>query len=165
MRVSPNSPPSLESALEAKQAQHLNPTERKPIHLDGLRAACPHCGHATAFRQLGNPVPSAKTLSDLDDCVDFQIIQIICPGCDRISIVALGYLANKAMPWPTPRLRLLWPKPIRPSKAPETLDDRIRQYYDESREILRDSPAAAALLARSCLQDVLRNKLSIKNGS
>lgn len=59
----------------------------------------------------------------------------------------------------------LWPADVWPDHSPTDLEEEIRKSYDEARMILSLSPAAAAVLARRCLQHVIRKRLQIKKGT
>jgi len=57
---------------------------------------------------------------------------------------------------------LLWPLDTWADRAPDKLDKDIRKAYDEARAVLPLSSMAAAVLARRCLQHVIRRKLGIE---
>jgi hypothetical protein len=137
-----------------------------PEKLTGIAANCPHCGVFASFDQLTAAGIAAGTIlaSLRAGGLARQLIQLQCPSCKQLSIVASAYEppqdGRRSL-----SLQLLWPPTIRPDRAPETLCVGPRRDYDQARQVLSVSPTAAALLTRRCLQHVLRTKLKVAPSS
>jgi hypothetical protein len=57
--------------------------------------------------------------------------------------------------------RLIWPRSVPPDRSPLGMEPHFQSIYDQARNVLDMSPMAAAVLARRCLQHVIRKKLGI----
>ena len=87
-----------------------------------------------------------------------QVFAYKCVACSGLILAHSSYRADD-----TEVCSVLWPRRIRPDKAPPDLDDDdAKRYYDEARKVIDDSPAAAAALSRRVLQHVLRSKMKIR---
>lgn len=120
-----------------------------------FNAVCPHCGAFTVFQPGGamGIVPQGeydgKRISSLS--------ATICPGCHEIGIgVQLVDDDRKTS------AKLLWPNDSLPNRAPVDVNSEIKKAYNEARQIISISPQSAAVLARRCVQHVIREKLGIK---
>ncbi len=118
---------------------------------------CPHCGVLATFEsRWSGPMPEAR-VSMIPPHPDGVIGDIgICTSCQCLVFGAVEYFPNGAR-----RSTFLWPCESWPDRAPPGLEASVKQSYDEARSILALSPAAASVLARRCLQTVLRDKLGI----
>jgi len=144
-----NEIPSLSEAYEAAQS------------FGNLTVICPHCHAETVF-----VTKQAVSLEGLcitrggvrHECVRANTEIGACIGCKQIAlgIPALNPATRQVV------FKLVWPEETWPDNAPVELDDSIKSAYHEARSILGLSPQAAAVLARRCLQHVLREKLRIK---
>jgi len=125
-----------------------------------VSGVCPHCGSFSTFQGRsdapvtpGHHDPKAKRET-------YIIIQMAsCPACNGLVIGACEFDDLQCR-----KLRAsthLWPLPIWPDHAPDDIDPEIKKYYYESRGILPLSPAGSAVLARRCLQHVIRKRLGI----
>lgn len=159
----PVSPLGFQAALD-ELARSFNTSQQET--LEGLSAKCPHCGSCGTFRQTNfvNTSGSIQKLG-LEKHRDRAVIQACCPNRDCRGVVIVSsayYVTAEDSSKNQLALKLLWPRPIRPSKAPFSLDEKIRKDYDEARAVLHDSPTASAVLCRRCLQHVIREKLNIR---
>jgi uncharacterized protein DUF4145 len=135
----------------------------------GLAARCPHCGVLGVFPKLSrNSLVAQQCVAIGSSRIkknENRIIHEYCQSSDCGKDVLIRHeVFNSDGPEIKPNLTLLWPVEVRPSKAPASLKDDARLDYDEARLVLPYSAAAAATLARRCLQHVLRSELGIKNG-
>ena len=115
---------------------------------------CPHCLHLFHPQMDGNVIgtgPEGKWRTS------FQT----CPGCQKSiiflsSIDRFGTILSSSIVYPKGTTRT----PL----SPEVDDIQVRSDYTESCLVLNDSPKSSAALIRRCLQYILRDKASIKNG-
>lgn len=119
-------------------------------------ATCPHCSAVSVLRPLGHtgcnlPWPG-RAAAKID-----TVRPGYCVNCSGLVIGVSGYEGPGH-----PVGELLWPLDTWPDRAPDNLDKDIRKAYDEARAVLALSPMAAAVLARRCLQHVIRRKLGIE---
>lgn len=121
---------------------------------------CPHCGSVAAFENVafqdiakGKPFP----FEDADRCIALRTQVAKCLACNGI---VFGMI--KRQPDNLQIAHYLWPLEAWPDRAPEQVEPEIRHAYDEARAVLPLSPMAAAVLARRCLQHVLRKQLGIE---
>ena len=123
--------------------------------LKDLTALCPHCGAFTVFDPI-NTV-NHHVYAPGGDPVHVQIIETACcRGCQGLAVGVAWAEHSRRFG------RLLWPLERWRDAAPSDLEPEIRQAYDEARAILPLSPMGAAVLARRCLQHVIRTKLDIQ---
>lgn len=84
----------------------------------------------------------------------------VCPTCDK-SII---FLSEKNQ-FQT-KNKLIYPKKISRNPLPQEVTDiSLTNDYNESCLVLDESPKASAALSRRCLQHILREKGSVKNGT
>ncbi|MBK9188951.1 MAG: DUF4145 domain-containing protein [Phycisphaerales bacterium] len=131
--------------------------------MNGISAQCPHCGTVSLFTQVVQGsmfdaiVNKPKT--------ERSIIKGKCAACCEIVVVSSRQIeCGLGTGYYRCELELLWPRAVRPSRAPAELPNGPRQDYDEAREVLSLSTNASAVLARRCLQAILRSKLNIRKG-
>ncbi len=146
----------LQTALNDTAAS-WDTSRQETIH--GITGSCPHCGVVCALEQLSVQPLNASIGPGSDD--DRLLMQGRCPACKNLVVVASRYFKS-ATGSANVRLDLLWPSPIRASRAPADLEDGPRKDYDEARRVLVASPTGAAALTRRCLQHVIRHKLTIQ---
>lgn len=155
---------------------------RETGDFDETVATCPHCGvEGVSFHKYGYAYesPSGRTSGAMVPGIRTPISGVAVGWCGKCKGLVIGACHITYEPAATPRPSamlnepqiqtktvgtLLWPTPVAPDKAPANLDSSIRQDYDEARRVLDSSPQAAAALARRCLQQVLREKLKVKEG-
>lgn len=123
---------------------------------------CPHCGVVATFTHAGatGSIAGAAIGPRERWNGDANVLIAQCTCCKCI-VVGMQERESRSH---ISRAYSLWPNETWPDNAPPNLETEIRQLYDEARAILFASPAGAALLARRCLQQVLRFKLGIKKG-
>jgi hypothetical protein len=127
--------------------------------IDGMAALCPHCGAFSSFLQVNSANLIAAAI--VQAVASRSLIQAKCSACKRLVVVASSYVHGPQKEQQL-RLDLLWPADIRPSRSPSTLDADATRDYDQARATLPVSPMASAVLARRCLQHVIRQKLGIR---
>ncbi len=126
-------------------------------------AVCPHCGAISLFEQLKSDALGHRVSgTGLSSADVFYIGR--CVGCDGLVVAVYGSKPGQESLARGGRTVLLWPVDTPPDRAPPDLDGDTRRSYDEARRILALSPQAAAVLARRCLQRVIREKLDITKG-
>lgn len=121
---------------------------------------CPHCGIAAAFQNVGQQnIAYGKTFpfEGADQCTSLQAHTAMCLACNGIVFGMVKLEGSKP-----PKGYYLWPLEAWPDRAPEQIEPEIKHAYDEARAVLPLSPMAAAVLARRCLQHVLRERLNIE---
>lgn len=123
---------------------------------------CPHCGNAATFKecvrqQIPNAVMTSRPRPDF--CLFVEVAR-----CDACNCITIGVKEN-AGTGHTQRVQHLWPNEEWVDRAPEGIEEHVKSSYDEARAVLSLSPTAAAVLARRCLQQVLRDRLSIKENT
>lgn len=116
-----------------------------------VTATCPHCGAVSTFATVGTSIINGGAIESPGRPGVVCVRCGRCPGCKSLVI---GFDASG-------RGVLIYPRDVPPDRAPADIDAAIKQFYDEARSILTLSPSGAALLARSCLQQVIRRKLNI----
>lgn len=85
----------------------------------------------------------------------------VCPACDHFTVELVRQESVNRVFDDRERWRL-WPKGTgRPPVSPEVPTD-LATDYSEACLVLADSPRAAAALARSCLQHLLRTAAGVK---
>lgn len=140
--------------MPTRTRESLSEVYEKSLTFDDVGAVCPHCGDNVGFVSthrldlLGRSRVSHK----------YKIAEIgYCRTCCDIVVGATK------QPYSTSREigYLLWPTTVWPDRAPTDLENQIKTAYDEARKILELSPQGAAVLARRCLQHVIRAKLGI----
>jgi len=120
---------------------------------DGLRAICPHCGSLAVFQSMGSANMGHVLI---DGYLASIFYQGRCPGCFGIALGVCLIVEDEA------QHRLIWPHSVPPDRSPSGLDPEYKSIYDQARNVLDMSPMASAVLARRCLQHVIREKLGIK---
>ena len=111
---------------------------------------CPHC--LIAFRGS-----LKKTLICQTSPHDWRTAHVICPSCNEIII----YLLRSAG-WHSFLKRLVYPKTISRAPISPEVPELFANDYREACLVLSDSAKASAALSRRCLQNILREKASIK---
>lgn len=121
---------------------------------------CPHCRSVAAFENVvqhgvayGKPFPFQYA----DRCTNLNAHIAKCLACNGIVFGMVELRDGK-----TNIPHYLWPLEEWPDHAPEQIEPEIKRAYDEARAVLPLSPMAAAVLARRCLQHVLRERLKIE---
>ena len=122
------------------------------LGIRSVTAVCPRCGVVSAFESVGSFVANETKFDGLSSG---SVGVWRCRSC-LSGAVSVGGIGQQG------RLRhLLWPAPIWPSQAPPQLEPPIQKAYDEARAILSASAQGAAVLARRCVQHVIRMRLGI----
>lgn len=138
--------------MGSSRVQSLSDAFAGSGNLADLVALCPHCGSKTAFQLIVRGVGGA--LLHPDDGQEIKhIVTARCRGCRCLVVGAVRDGPTLGV--------LLWPTESWPDRAPSDLEPDVRKTYDEARAVLCSSPMAAAVLARRCLQQVIRLKLGI----
>jgi hypothetical protein len=124
-----------------------------------FRAVCPHCMDYAQFNRLHEwGIPK-----DADGYNLFrgeQNIGIHTIGCSLCGMLVL--VTNYVPPnQKAPSYKLVWPVESWPNRAPSDLEEHIAKYYKQACDILTLSPAASAVLARRCMQAIIRTRLKI----
>ena len=130
----------------------LSEVYEKSARFGDASAVCPHCGDNVGF------VATHQVSLDGPPRVrhHYQVADIgYCRTCRDIVVGATKQVGRGVVGY------LLWPTTVWPDRAPEGLGQQIKKPYDEARSILELSPQGAAVLARRCLQHVIREKLEI----
>ena len=129
-------------------------------YFDARPGICPHCGSVAAFENVvqqgvayGKPFP----FEGADRCTNLNAHIAKCLSCNGIVFGMVEVRDGK-----TTIPHYLWPLEEWPDRAPEQIDPEIKHAYDEARAVLPLSSMAAAVLARRCLQHVLRERLGIE---
>jgi len=122
-----------------------------------LTATCPHCGTLVAFECIASLQFGHNRPKVFNEEVAFSSELGRCRACLYMVIGVLSLTQSQV------RTRhLLWPTVDWPDHAPSGLEPNIRKSYDEARAVLTRSPSAAAVLARRCVQHVIRQKMGIE---
>ncbi len=114
---------------------------------------CPHC--LVAFRGS-----LKKTLICQTGPHKWSTGHVICPSCNKIIIYLL-----KSAGWYSHLERLVYPKTVSRASISPQVPELYANDYREANMVLSDSPKASAALSRRCLQNLLREKASIKESN
>jgi hypothetical protein len=117
---------------------------------------CPHC--TIDFHDTWRHLYWNQGLTDPDKVMGTWWTQ--CSACKRITLRLIRQ--NESDPLTGV---LIWPR--RPARAalPTIVDQKFADDYREACVVLADSPKASAALSRRCLQNLLRDKASVKAGN
>ncbi len=139
--------------MSAKDAPSLAAAFASTGSFHELRGVCPHCGAISTFQNFGEMKPPRTRVGDT------RVSEMHfgrCPGCESL-VVGVGWAQTGTFnpPW------VLWPRAIPADKSPAGLDPNFKKVYDQARNVFSLSPMASAVLARRCLQHVIRTQLAI----
>ena len=134
---------------------------------------CPYCGLTmeAAHIDVQDELMTVRQPTAQGPCT-FRLSLVVCPslGCQsltaRMSVYALQPAAQgtlRLQPEPFRSWNLLPPSSAKP--MPEYVPERIAKEYAEACAVLDISPAAAATLARRCLQAIIRDFYAIKKNT
>lgn len=129
-------------------------------------ATCPHCGTKVVYVPVDvcNWVAKYATNFNESPMVDGNPVCSLhafkCPHCRALVLTAATFGRDDSGDGAA-SVTDLYPLPVRPDAAPSVLEPFIRQSYDEARRVLSMSPMSAAVLARRCVQHVIRAKMGI----
>jgi hypothetical protein len=128
------------------------------MEFGGGAAVCPHCGNPDLFADHNWLNTKSEVVLHRGSRVAFNHVEV--GRCSLCSGPVLGLKLLGPNGWV--RAELVWPADVWSDGAPAELEPEIRQTYDEARLCLPVSSKAAAVLARRCIQHVLRQKLGIR---
>jgi len=125
-----------------------------------LVAACPHCGTNSIFEEAAISGHHFDIPALAAGLTPGGVQTGLCRGCRGIvfGVVAQQRLAKGQHEHVGV---LLWPIESWPDRAPADLESEIRSAYDQARAILPLSAMGAAVLARRCLQHLIRQRLGV----
>lgn len=106
-------------------------------------------GYPRYFIHCDNiPIDYDKPISDFEriNCIIAEYI--LCPSCDKISVIIHNPYQNYTIP--------IFPKCVR-KNFPDYIPKQIRQDYEEACMIAEISPKASATLSRRCVQGMIRD--------
>lgn len=120
---------------------------------------CPHCGVLATFSNQGpGSIAGAQILPAKNWAGDMSICVGQCASCRGVVLGAHERSTRANIS----NARYLWPLEEWPDGAPDDLEKSVKSSYDEARSILALSPMGAAVLARRCLQQIIRTRLGIR---
>ena len=123
---------------------------------------CPHC-KTKIFNNARQS--AARSLSSEQGIVVFveKIFTQSCPECDRYIVEYESSIVDQSVP---DIREIIWPK-LRSEARPVPADvpEKFAEDYIEACLVLEDSPKASAALSRRCLQLLLRDELSVNQGT
>ena len=125
---------------------------RRERTYDDKFGVCLHCGIASVFENLVDYSHGAVRVVPEDSPGLAEIKVGFCHACHCL---VFGVIHDGGSTH-------LWPAKTWPDNAPAGVPPEIKSKYDDARMVLPLSPSAAAVLARRCLQHVIREKLGIK---
>lgn len=132
---------------------------------------CPYCGHHQVLSEGGN----LQIYDEIDSCVKtsehedigFRVVSIACLNkqCKKLSLTILlsevqHYAESTLKSEPIKVWKLLPDSIAKPQ--PDYIPTPIRKDYEEACKIANLSPNASAVLARRCLQSMIRDFCDIK---
>lgn len=123
----------------------------------GNGAVCPHCGVYAAFANAG-VVNWPGTPARFTKYLAADIVLSRCTNC-AWGLVGIHYRVQKTA---AVQGELIYPNSVSwPDRAPDGLPEPIKRAYDEARAVVGISAMATAVLARRCIQHVIRAKVGI----
>lgn len=148
---------TLQSALDAHAVSIAK--ANKPETVEGVSAPCPHCSVYSAFTRSQSTGLLGPVL-DLKAPANRYLIQALCASCNRLIVVSSQHgqidEGEKRL-----HFTLLWPKCSRSPQISEHAPDYVKKDHSEACKISADSPTASILMARRCLQSIIRRGMSI----
>ena len=123
---------------------------------------CPHC--KTKFFNSSRIGTSRYLQSEDEGTVATErIFTQVCPECDRYIV---EYELHR-FDLPEQNIReIVWPKVRSEARpVPPEVPEKFAEDYIEACLVLEDSPKASAALSRRCLQLLLRDELSVNQGT
>lgn len=150
----------MEIELVENSASALVKSLRGVATLEGARITCPHCGTVAVLTEeaclLFDRCNKKPKISGSEVT---SVAGARCAACSGLIVVAHVKRKEGAETQP------LWPADVRPDRSPRDLPEVIARAYHEARHVLAHSPQAAAVLARRCVQHVIREKLGLKESA
>ena len=115
---------------------------------------CPHCLHS--FHDDPESL-SNQWVRYRDDVWNFDYQE--CPECGKL-IGRIHILKENSV-----KTIIVYPKNNTRKPLPDYIDKKFLEDYNEACSVIDDSPKASAALSRRCLQNILREKATIKRFS
>ena len=123
----------------------------------GRGAVCPHCGVYAAFANAG-VVNWPGTPATFANNQAADVVFSRCTNCGW-GLVGIHYSVQRTA---AVQGELIYPSRVSwPDRAPNGLPEPIKRAYDEARAVVGTSAMATAVLARRCIQHVIRVRLNI----
>ena len=124
---------------------------------------CPHC--LVSIHAEFAEVLFHRAGGGLEDVLGVWRYRVtVCPACHK-AIIFLKLTPREKKGY---RLRemeiMVWPKRVARSPLPPEVPQQFATDYREACNVLADSAKASAAMSRRCLQDLLREKASVKPG-
>lgn len=135
-----------------------------------FQSTCPHCGHATTWEKAGEFNKPQIKIPELGNFQIWATVEgISCAGCGGLVIGAFvaEFARGRALSLGDPAIpdvapAIIYPRRTRRVRVPATAEASVRSSYLEACEVVHQSPAAAAALARRCLQCILHQRMKIR---
>ena len=125
---------------------------------------CPNC-ETTIFDKSRTVISRRRDYTQRGVDTAENILVQDCPECDQY-IVEYELIAADIDYQEPQTKQIIWPK-VRPEArpVPPEVPAKFAEDYTEACLVLEDSPKASAALSRRCLQLILRDKLSVTQGT
>lgn len=132
---------------------------KRNLAFTGEPGLCPHCGTAATFAPVASADANNARIDLKRDRGKVKTQIAVCHACSCLLFGAADRDTGSSGRF------AMWPNETWPDRAPIDLEHDIRKAYDEARAVFGLSPTASAVLARRCLQHVIRERLQIRENT